>query len=98
MKVNGYSLTGVRRDVASAPRVWRISTADGVLWLAEDGGRSRLIRLPVPAGDSDAVAYSEEDGRAPCEAFALAAETVAARRWVHTASALPAQPAVNSDP
>jgi hypothetical protein len=85
MKVNGYTLTDVRRDGAPAPRVWRIATDNGVLWLAEDGGRSRLIRLPLPVGDGDTVAYFEGVGQSPCEALALTAETEAACRWVRRA-------------
>ena len=98
MKVNPYMLTGVRRDGAPPPRIWRISTDDGVLWLAEDGGRSRLIRLPFPVGDGDNVAYLEEVGQSPCEALALTAETEAAGRWVRNGRGPADQPITGDQP
>jgi hypothetical protein len=98
MKVNSYTLANVHRDGTPPPRVWRISTDDGVLWLAEDGGRSRLIRLPLPINDADKVAYLEEVGQSPCEALALTAETEAASRWVRKVSMVSRQPAVSGSP
>jgi hypothetical protein len=82
MMVNSYTMTGSRRDGAPSPRVWRIATGDGVFWLAEDGGRSRLIALPMPVGDGDNGSLAEDGARAPCEELALMAETEAAGRWV----------------
>jgi hypothetical protein len=92
MNVKSYRLTQMRRDGASPPRIWRISTDDGVVWLAEEGGRSRLIRLPLPVGDGDKVAYLEGVGRSPCDALALTAETEAAGRWVRNGRAPLVQP------
>jgi hypothetical protein len=89
MQVNTYRMSGVRRDGAPSPRVWRIATDEGVFWLAEDDGRSRLIALPLPVGDGTDGAEQDESGRAPWEALALAAETEAAARWVRKGAALP---------
>ena len=53
MKVNCYTLGGVRCDGGSTPRAWRISTDEGVFWLVEDGTASRLARLPSLEGFGD---------------------------------------------
>ena len=89
MQVNRYTMTGVRRDGAPPPRVWRIATDEGVFWLAEDAGRSRLIALPMPVGDEGGGTPQDDTGRAPWEALAIAAETEAATRWVSKGSAHP---------
>jgi hypothetical protein len=82
MKIDSYTVTRIGREGAPAARVSRIATDDGVYWLVDDGGRSRLIALPMPMCSAGTTTYLEDDARAPCEALALAAETEAAVRWV----------------
>jgi hypothetical protein len=98
MKVNSYSVATIRRDGAPPPRVWRISTEGGILWLADEGGRSRLIRLPFPIGDSDNTSHADDRLQTPCEALALAAETEAAGRWVRDTPAPMHQPTAGDRP
>jgi hypothetical protein len=97
MKVNSYTLTGVRRDSAPSPRVWRITTDDGVLWLATDGGKSRLIRLPLPFSDGDMKGDLDDTPHSPCDALALTAETEAAGRWVRNPPVVAERPTPYSD-
>jgi hypothetical protein len=89
MKVDSYTVTGTGRDSVPAPRVSRIATEDGVFWLAEDGGRSHLVTLPMPRCAPGTTTHLEDEAHAPCEALALAAETEVAVRWVRFGSATP---------
>jgi hypothetical protein len=81
VKVHDYVLTNEVRDGALAPRAWRVSTDDGVFWLAEAGSAARLVRLPL-----DGRARSGPDREAgPWSALARLASTAeaeAAGRWV----------------
>jgi hypothetical protein len=76
----------------------RASTDDHVLWLAEDGGHSRLIQLPLPHGDCEMGPYLGDTQHGPCEALALTAETEAAGRWVRSVPILTEQPAAKRAP
>jgi hypothetical protein len=81
LQVNRYQVPADGWDDASAPRAWRISTPDGVFWLAEDGADTRLIRLPVPSEVGDLDTLPNDETWTSCEMLALAAETEAASRW-----------------
>jgi hypothetical protein len=81
LRVNRYQLSADTWDGSPAPRAWRISTPEGVFWLAEDGGATRLIRLPDPTEQGDEGTGPADRAGATCETLALAAETEAASRW-----------------
>lgn len=90
MKVDVFEAASSQDGVVSAPRLWRISTLDGVYWLYEDGPQTRLLRLPLP-GD----APPGHDAASTGVALALEAETAAARHWVesHQETTLPSESA-----
>jgi hypothetical protein len=81
LRVNRYQLSTDGWDGSPAPRAWRISTPDGVFWLAEDGTETRLIRLPDPSEHGNDGAGPVDESWTSCEMLALAAETEAASRW-----------------
>ena len=82
MKVNCYTLGGIRRDGGSTPRAWRISTDEGAFWLVEDGAASRLVQLPYLESVGDREAHHGAEPLDALTALACTAESEAAGRWV----------------
>lgn len=81
MKVDIFRLTRSGASASAQPEAIRISTAEGVFWLAHDGGSARLVLLPSRARSSDDAPTHRAEEYPAWLALALAAETEAASRW-----------------
>jgi hypothetical protein len=87
MKVNVFVLPAQGASTDALPRVWRVSTDDGVFWLLQDGAASRLLALPLPGGLAMRATTTGDDVSSRGVALALEAETAAAERWVRRGGA-----------